>query len=138
MDTRKHWQAFRLFTLVAVFALSALGLALRPDRIYLPAFLVVSVGGIVLVVVVFAVVDVVVVALWHLHICRALLAVLVHVLRVRFRRARPRHLHAPFCVAKYMYQSVPNDTSSGRGPCSPQKIVLLQIDVKMKMFGKCT
>lgn len=117
LDNRS-WQGFRLFTLLALFALSAFFLALRPDRIYLPAFLVVSVVGIVLVVVVFAVVAVVVVALWHLHICRALLAVLVHVLRVRFRRARPRHLHAPFCVAKYVYQSVPNDTSNGRSPCS--------------------
>lgn len=114
LDNRS-WQGFRLFTLLALIALSALGLALRPNRIYLPALLVVSVVAILLVVVVFA--DVVV-ALWHLHICPALLAVLVHVLRVRFRRARPRHLHAPFCVAKYMYQSVPNDTSSGCGPCS--------------------
>lgn len=114
LDNRS-WQGFRLFTLLALIALSALGLALRPNRIYLPALLVVSVVAILLVVVVFA--DVVV-ALWHLHICRALLAVLVHVLRVRFRRARPRQLHAPFCVAKYMYQSVPNDTSSGCGPCS--------------------
>lgn len=114
LDNRS-WQGFRLFTLLALIALPALGLALRPNRIYLPALLVVSVVAILLVVVVFA--DVVV-ALWHLHICRALLAVLVHVLRVRFRRARPRHLHAPFCVAKYMYQSVPNDTSSGCGPCS--------------------
>lgn len=114
LDNRS-WQGFRLFTLLALIALSALGLALRPNRIYLPALLVVSVVAILLVVVVFA--DVVV-ALWHLHICRVLLAVLVHVLRVRFRRARPRHLHAPFCVAKYMYQSVPNDTSSGCGPYS--------------------
>lgn len=58
-------------------------------------------------------------------------------------RARPWHLHAPFCVAKYMCKSVPNDTPSGRRCMCVQWV--WQKTAKnstwnrwwMHVFGKC-